>query len=186
MLAGLLTYFLGSVKASQLDHRTIACTEKPISLNKNHRMNAKIYLVKASQLDHRCWPSHYLYVRQLPIHNLAGVLTKNLYRLAHLPLLWIFTAWVGTLSLDTCSLNLVIDWTGFLGLAGHSSAAIEGRMSRFGRVEPEPRALIHYCRQDPSAHKAWISPSLRKPSWDKPSLGSLKRIQTNVKKLEAK
>nr|KUM46153.1 hypothetical protein ABT39_MTgene1959 [Picea glauca]QHR92456.1 hypothetical protein Q903MT_gene6502 [Picea sitchensis] len=59
-------------------------------------------------------------------------------------------------------------------------------MARFGRVEPEPRALIHYCRQDPSAHKAWISPSLRKPSWDKPSLGSLKRIQTNVKKLEAK
>jgi len=55
LLAGLLTYFLGSVKASQLDHRTIACTEKPISLNKNHRMNAQIYSVKASQLDHRSY-----------------------------------------------------------------------------------------------------------------------------------
>jgi hypothetical protein len=58
------TYFLGEGKSiplviiggpSQLDHRTIACTDKPISLNQNHRMNAQIYSVKASQLDHRSY-----------------------------------------------------------------------------------------------------------------------------------
>jgi hypothetical protein len=49
LLAGLLTYFLGSVKALQLNHRS--CMNR----------KAQIYSVKASQLDHRSWtiaPSH--------------------------------------------------------------------------------------------------------------------------------
>jgi len=45
LLAGLLTYFLGSVKASQLDHRS--CMNR----------NVLFPSVKPSQLDHRCWPS---------------------------------------------------------------------------------------------------------------------------------